>query len=57
MRLRVLGAEAGDRLGSAVGGGFFNKGDTIPDLAGVAPLAGGSSRKTAGKAYLIKGKK
>jgi len=56
VRLRVRGAAAGDRLGTAVGGGFFDTDDTILDVAGVAPGAGGAARAASGRAYLFKGK-
>lgn len=57
VRLRVLGAGVGHRLGSAVAGGMYDIGDSMPDVAGLAPGAGGISRAEAGKAYLFVGTK
>jgi len=56
VRLRVRGAEASDHLGLAIGGGFHDSADLLPDMVVLAPWAGGASRKKAGKAYLFNGK-
>ena len=49
--LKVVGATAGDGLGTAVAGGVINDGDTEPDILMSAPQAGASGRVNLGRIY------
>jgi hypothetical protein len=51
----ILGAEAGDHLGAAVGGGFDVNGDGAPDILVGAPFADSapSAPDDAGETYII----
>ena len=56
--LQVIGADAGDHLGTSVSGGDANK-DGFDDLLIGAPMAGGlgNARGFSGEAYLVLGRK